>query len=1721
MQKLKPVIITLLLLLLSRGAYAEDTSCKVFDPLTGTVKWDGVRCAVDLNSNGVIDDCSELFVCSKPKSAGWCDKSTDPVGYKCISTGKFYLPTGFNASGIDAANTIFVAPGTEYSSCNNYDPATGSGCPDQTCTPVWSYTCSKDSSVYASGELCQSSCGGQCSCSPGGFYNEQTGLCEVESTNPCPSNIPYNPQYGSCAVTISCPPGSTYSQETNTCTTNTSYTCPPGFTYNSSTGRCQALPQCPNGTFYNKTSDKCETVTCPKNYSFNSDKWRCERASDCGVYTLNPATNLCEESIGICTPGDPADPQTDYVKIYMGQAEDTTCSCSNCVSKPLMTDVTEVPATYICIGQYKVNFLPNEFKGTGWCNYDHYIVYGKPYYCDRLNNTTDKDTCDSTCPCPVDFTADPLSHLCTKSPCKAGETIDSSANVCWIEPTVWGGGTCPVNYTSTNGRCESSYACEGTGTYNPQTGKCETQGTAVCQSPYTAQGQYCVYPIYCNYNPSGLWNPTRDRCEQVTPYYCEDGYTYSSTLNRCIADYTCPPGSSWNQNAQTCVQPQSPNSCDAGYSWSTQFQRCIADYTCPSGTTWNQNAQTCIAPGASGSNCTSFGYIYNASTSRCETSPRCSQSGTFNISRQRCEFNGTTNCPPDFIWNAPYCEQTPSCSGSGTYNQAIHACTTPTEESCPLGAYPCSAGQCAATANCNAVPVVASISGGASLALEIKSFAAAADGKGMTFTQSDGKTYVVAFTGCQVAGAGNLTGTQSITAASRTITFRDANNNQLAAINITGCTVSGSGTGAAYGPIANGGNTLDFISAAVTFTPDNSVLYQCPLDNAIVCTTDPVPTCSAATSCQASCPAGYALSGPECTAAAGCPSGGVLNTQRDMCQMNYAGTISCPPGTVADLTLGICYYLADCPNGGTLDAANGLCYFSQCPANYTWCNANAYCIYHYNWNIYVYSAYGAPGCFANETVQTCPATPNATLTSKDTYRCYETTGGVCPANFKWCDANAYCIYHYNWNIYVYSAYGAPGCFSNETVPMCPPAVQGVTKDVYRCYIGTGCLYGYTLDQANKVCYQTANPTCPSPGAINTSIDKCSAPPTKIVCPTGYTWSGTGQVCQKDPTCPSATSPTTGAPLSVYFDTGKGVCWTCADGFIFNVSTGTCQADPYCQEGTVLNPDLDVCESVAEISCPTGTTYQPSTGLCISPAACPSPQCSEGCWSKTLNRCDPTAALPCQFIDTYDPISKMCRLNGTPECPTDYTFEPSSAKCLQPAVCPPTDWVCPKDTDPICTESSPYGNKNWKDTSNGAGTSYVTFATTVNPMSYSQFVTNTTSLPGYEAPMATLADKDDIWKYYGTGPFWIKDAILYQDVYLNIFDCSYQDFITSSPPRKWRPKDFALTGICGNPNLSWERYEESCVCKTIKKETFTRTCSGISFTEALTDTQLIPSNMSSCTADPVPTCTAGLDQQGLNKCDINQEDFSGSIACDGNPYAQTRVLTTCAESTPAIIPVEYRSVSSLRGIVKWNGVKCTPCLTSDQATDDDVPSGEEQPIDQTQQCTDFKVFSGHDRRCVPSALATLFTNCCNLSGWFKSWCNNEERELKKRRQGGTCTEVGDYCAKRILGVCIKKKKTYCCFNSKLARIINEQGRPQIGKSFGSAKYPDCEGLTPEELSKLDFSQMDLSEYVNDVQSEMNTSGSQLKAVEGMQNWLNKQGGTPANRSFGPEAPSTGY
>jgi len=102
----------------------------------------------------------------------------------------------------------------------------------------------------------------------------------------------------------------------------------------------------------------------------------------------------------------------------------------------------------------------------------------------------------------------------------------------------------------------------------------------------------------------------------------------------------------------------------------------------------------------------------------------------------------------------------------------------------------------------------------------------------------------------------------------------------------------------------------------------------------------------------------------------------------------------------------------------------------------------------------------------------------------------------------------------------------------------------------------------------------------------------------------------------------------------------------------------------------------------------------------------------------------------------------------------------------------------------------------------------------------------------------------------------------------------------------------------------------------------------------------------------------------------------------------------------------------------------------------------------------------------------------------SSCDSQDMEVGMLRSSGMCVEVGSYCSSKILGMCVQKSKSHCCFNTKLGRIIQEQGRPQL-KSFpdgwGPVKTPNCRGFTPEEFQALDFSKMDLSEYYSEIEA----------------------------------------
>ena len=97
------------------------------------------------------------------------------------------------------------------------------------------------------------------------------------------------------------------------------------------------------------------------------------------------------------------------------------------------------------------------------------------------------------------------------------------------------------------------------------------------------------------------------------------------------------------------------------------------------------------------------------------------------------------------------------------------------------------------------------------------------------------------------------------------------------------------------------------------------------------------------------------------------------------------------------------------------------------------------------------------------------------------------------------------------------------------------------------------------------------------------------------------------------------------------------------------------------------------------------------------------------------------------------------------------------------------------------------------------------------------------------------------------------------------------------------------------------------------------------------------------------------------------------------------------------------------------------------------------------------------------------------------CEKAEQVLGLKRDNRLCHDVGSYCSARVpvLRTCTETTQTYCCFNSRISRILNEQGRPQIGKGWGGAENPDCSGFTITELQSLDFSRMDLSEFFAEI------------------------------------------
>ena len=130
---------------------------------------------------------------------------------------------------------------------------------------------------------------------------------------------------------------------------------------------------------------------------------------------------------------------------------------------------------------------------------------------------------------------------------------------------------------------------------------------------------------------------------------------------------------------------------------------------------------------------------------------------------------------------------------------------------------------------------------------------------------------------------------------------------------------------------------------------------------------------------------------------------------------------------------------------------------------------------------------------------------------------------------------------------------------------------------------------------------------------------------------------------------------------------------------------------------------------------------------------------------------------------------------------------------------------------------------------------------------------------------------------------------------------------------------------------------------------------------------------------------------------------------------------------------------------------------------------------------FNLFAGFASHC--SKKAACYSNCCpsTSKGWGKQLgakCTKDEVSLMNLRSKNLCVYVGKTTSK-TMGVPTVVKHHFCCFGNMLEKVVQVEGRKQLGTNFGSGGSPNCKGLTLDEIQKLDFSKMDFSEFINEL------------------------------------------
>jgi len=812
------------------------------------------------------------------------------------------------------------------------------------------------------------------------------------------------------------------------------------------------------------------------------------------------------------------------------------------------------------------------------------------------------------------------------------------------------------------------------------------------------------------------------------------------------------------------------------------------------------------------------------------------------------------------------------------------------------------------------------------------------------------------------------------------------------------------------------------------------------------------------------CPTGYTYnsSAGKCVITSSCPNGGSLNTTRDKCEIAY--TPGCVSGYTYNSSSGKCEASPVCPSGSSYNTTYNVCLeavsSTTCPTGYIYNSSSKKC----------------------EKAPTCPSeslynTTNNRCEMAEQWYCSENGGtyssqSTCNSNCiqtGTCTEGQNCVTKVCWtggmNGPVCSVGGSCLAGADEStwnwewfydhVPPCPggntpppgSTVTGVIYSYHGMYLWIPTLHCH--DYQSCTAAYTCSLTSSSYSTLSTCNSNCSQGTScSSTCPTGYTKSGS--LCIANSTCSSSGTLNTSTDKCEYAPT-----YNCDSGYTYDAAIEYCKINATCNSSGTLDTSVDKCQLSYSYSCPSGYSYNSTYGVCQVAPVCP----TGSAYDASLNQCarantwscpsgaaltGSTCYLSATCTDgSLNTTRDKCEVAYTPDCESGYTYNSSLGVCQVAPVCPSgssydtslnqcaraNTWSCPSGT-----------------TLTGSICYMSVYCPTDGGLNTDTELCEATS---------TLTCFTEGYSYSSTSNKCVTAPI-----------CNYGYFDSSIDLCR-----LSASGICPgtytyNPDQNKCFSDPSCLSGALYSTTLNQCTIGA--IHDCPDTTGYSSLTRLCEAYPM--CEVGAyDANNTNSC------YEGDNTCPYGPQY-------------ACLDYQGRSQCSAQECVQYGSAgedQGTPQGTNDK--DDDGETDEDGNCLGT-----VYIFNGHDRRCRSGGVTIGFQDCCVDEDYFfgLGQCKEEEKQLAHLKANGMCHEIGEYCSREIsvgfADICIEHSKSYCCFNSKLGRVIQEQGRPQL-KTFsgwGQAEGPYCRGMTPNEFQMVDFSRVDLSEWYGNIVTKSN-------------------------------------